>query len=75
MRQGKRDGWLQFCAGIGVNADALTAPFLDDIEWAMSVAESVSEALGDTWRDEPGDAEEIAKRELEALTDVWDEVV
>ena len=73
VRQGKRDGWLRFCEVVGVNPDAITAPYLENIEWAMSIAEGVSETLEEDGGDEPKNAELIATRELDALVDAWGE--
>lgn len=67
LRQGKCDGWLQFCEGLGVNPDAMTAPFLENVEWAMRAVVAMSEILGQDVGDEPGNAEAMAARELEAL--------
>jgi hypothetical protein len=70
-RRGKRDGWLRFCDKIGVNPDAITAPFLADIEWAMAPAESVSEMLEQDGAGDPSAANATAAQEFEALIDAW----
>jgi hypothetical protein len=74
LRQGKRAGWVRFCRQIGTNPDALTAPFLEHVEWIMGAAEAVTETLGgeDTAVDNDKVAA-IAQRECEALVDAWDE--
>ena len=71
LRQGKRDGWLRFCDRIGVDPDAMTAPFLEYVDLAMCIAEAISAALDEESADDPSNAELIATRELEALIDVW----
>ena len=71
VRQGKRDGWLQFCAQIGVNPDALTTPFLENVDWATNVAEAISETLAKSDATDVADTEKIAKQELEVLLDAW----
>jgi hypothetical protein len=71
VRHGKRAGWLRFCEHLGVNPDAMTAPLTEHVEWAMDIAEHVSETLGKDDSDGVGIAERIAARELEALNDAW----
>ena len=71
LRQGKRDGWLQFCDRIGVDPDAMAAPFLEHVDRAMCIAEAVSEALDEEGADGSGTTDAIAAREFEALIDAW----
>ena len=35
--RGKKAGWKVFCTGLGVDPEAITAPFLDHIEFAEGV--------------------------------------
>ena len=71
VRRGKRAGWLRFCERLGVNPDAMTAPFTEHVERAMDFAESVSEVLHEENADDPKSAEAIATRELDGLLDAW----
>lgn len=71
LRQGKREGWLRFCDRIGVDPDAMTAPFLEHVDRAMCTAEAVSESLDEESADESRTADAIADREFEALIDAW----
>ena len=73
LRHGKRDGWLRFCKRAGVDPDAMTAPFVEHVEWAMCAAEAASETLEEDSADDPSNAEVIATREFEALIDAWGE--
>ena len=66
-----RPGWLRFCERLGVNPDAMTAPFTEHVERAMDFAESVSEVLHEENADHPKSAEAIATRELDGLLDAW----
>lgn len=70
LRQGKRDGWLRFCKHLGVSPDAIAAPFLENVEWAMRAAESLAESL-DRDPENETESEQIAVREFEALIDGW----
>ena len=76
LRRGKRAGWVRFCERIGTNPDALTAPFLEHVEWIMGAAEAVAETIAaeDAAVDNDKVAA-IAERECEALVDAWDEAV
>jgi hypothetical protein len=74
VRQGKRDGWLRFCDRIGVDPDAMAAPFLEHVDLAMYTAEAVSEALDEERADETSTADAIAAREFKALIDAWQDV-
>jgi len=71
VRRGKRTGWQRFCEHLGVNPDAMTAPFTEHAEWAMDFPESVSETLWEEDAVEAGAAERIAAREFDALIDAW----
>jgi hypothetical protein len=70
VRRGKRAGRLRFCVRLGVNPNAITAPFTEHAKWAMDFAESVSEVL-DNDADDLKNAEAIATRELDGLLDAW----
>ncbi len=73
LRRGKLDGWQRFCNRIGVNPDAVAAPFIKDVEWIMDIALDVLESLSEDDAPERRSAEPIATRELEALVDAWGE--
>jgi hypothetical protein len=45
MRQARREGWLRFCDRIGVDPDAIAAPFVGDLKWIEGPLISVSEVL------------------------------
>jgi hypothetical protein len=72
LRQGKRNGWLQFCAEIGVSHDAISGRFTDGVQYATAVADAVAQSLeeGDGG---PADACEIARRQFDALVEAWDQ--
>ena len=74
LRRGKSEGWLQFCEGLGVNPNAMTAPFLEDVEWAMHAVEAMSETLIQDIADEASNADGVAAQEFEALVNAWGEV-
>jgi hypothetical protein len=71
LRQGKRNGWLQFCTRIGVSPDAIAAPFIDGAQWATAVADAVAQTLEQIDGDGSPNAEEIATRQFEALIEAW----
>jgi hypothetical protein len=72
MRRARRDGWVRFCDRIGVDADALAAPFVADLEWVEGVLLSVPEILIEVDLGERAGDEAIATKEFEALADAWD---
>lgn len=74
VRKGKRDGWLRFCEQIGVNPNAIAAPFIENTEEAMNMAIGIAESLEENDSAGLKTAERIATRELECLLDAWDDV-
>ena len=73
VRKGMREGWVNFCAEIGVNPDAISKPFLDGISVAMSPTEAAWEALEADSESNLPDPETIAARELQGLLEGWRE--
>ena len=72
LRRGKRTGWVRFCERIGTNPDALTAPFLEHVEWIMGAAEAVAETIAaEDAAAHKDKVAAIAQRECDALVDGW----
>lgn len=69
--ESKRKGWVRFCEKLGVDADALTRPFLESWDWFMEPAEAALEAMKVEPSEEPEDEASVADRELGALWDAW----
>ena len=44
LRDGKRNGWNRFSVPIGVDPEAIAAPFVQNVEWAMQAADAACEA-------------------------------
>ena len=75
-RRGKRAVWVRFCESISTSPDALTAPFLEHVEWIMGAAKVVAEGLAAENAAAAKDkVAAIAQRECDALVDGWGEAV
>jgi hypothetical protein len=75
---GKKAGWVLFCEGLGVDPEAITAPFLDHVEFVEKFLDAAYEATYDVSEDAASDVAaddaivaKITAAQVAALEDAW----